>query len=112
MRRVLTAAASAAALAALAGCNLAPKYEIPATPTPPAFKETGPWTQASPADALGRGDWWTLYGDPTLTGLEAQVDQANPRLQEAVARYDQARAFAAEAESSLYPTAGSFAQVT
>ena len=106
------ALATAAVLALLAGCNLAPAYQVPATPTPAAFRETGPWTQAQPADALGRGDWWTFYGDPTLTGLEAQIDAANPRLQEAVAHYDQAKAFAAEAGAGLYPTVGSFAQVT
>ncbi|HUO13200.1 MAG TPA: efflux transporter outer membrane subunit [Caulobacteraceae bacterium] len=104
---------TAASFALLAGCNLAPAYHAPATPTPaPSFKETGPWTEAAPSDALGRGDWWTFYGDPTLTDLESRIDTANPTLQQAVARYDQARAFAAEAESGLYPTLGSFAQVT
>jgi len=101
-----------AALGLLAGCNLAPRYEIPATPTPSAFKETGPWTEAAPADSLGRGDWWTFYGDPVLTGLETRIDQANPTLQEAVARYDQAKAFAAEAEAGLYPTIGGAVTVT
>ncbi|HTX49077.1 MAG TPA: efflux transporter outer membrane subunit [Caulobacteraceae bacterium] len=102
-----------ASLVALASCNLAPAYHTPTIPTPaPAFKETGPWTEASPSDTLGRGDWWTFYGDATLTGLEGRIDTANPTLQEAVARYDEARAFAAEAAAGLYPTAGSFAQVT
>jgi len=105
-------ALAAVSLIALAGCNLAPAYQVPPTPTPSAFKETGPWTEAAPADALGRGDWWTFYGDATLTGLEAQIDQANPTLAAAVARHDQAKAFAAEAESGLYPAVGSFAQVT
>lgn len=94
-------------LATLAGCNFAPPYQPPVTPTPPpAFKESGPWTQATPSDALPRGDWWTLFGDDTLTALEARVAGANPTLQEAVARYDEARAFAAEAEAGLYPTIG------
>src|SRR5580658_5464197 len=92
-------AVTALALVALAGCNLAPAYHVPATPTPPpAFKEAGPWTAAAPADTLQRGDWWTLFGDPTLTDLESRIEGANPTLAEAVARYDQSRAFAAEAE--------------
>ncbi len=112
MRYKFLRAGALVGLAALAGCNLAPTYVVPATPTPLAFKEAGPWTEATPADALGRGDWWSFYGDPVLTGLEAQIDTANPTLQEAVARYDQARAFAAEAEAGLYPTVGSLATVT
>jgi NodT family efflux transporter outer membrane factor (OMF) lipoprotein len=99
-------ALATAALAALPGCNLAPAYHTPATPAPPAaFKEVGPWTAAAPSDAAPRGAWWTLYGDPTLTGLEGRVEGANPTLREALARYDQARAFAAEAEANLYPFA-------
>jgi len=101
------AAAVLFGVAALAGCNLAPAYHTPATPTPPPrFKEVGPWTAAVPSDAAPRGAWWTLYGDATLTGLESRVEAANPTLQEALARYDQARAFAAEAKSYLYPSIG------
>jgi NodT family efflux transporter outer membrane factor (OMF) lipoprotein len=103
MRRSI-AAIPLLGLAALAGCNLAPAYQTPATPTPaPAFKEAGPWTTAVPSDGAPRGDWWTLYGDPTLTALESRVEGANPTLREALARYDQARAFASEAEANLYP---------
>ncbi len=112
MRYKFLRAGALVGLAALASCNLAPIYVAPATPTPSAFKETGPWTDATPSDALGRGDWWTSYGDPVLSGLETRIDAANPTLQEAVARYDQSRAFAAEAEAGLYPTVGSFASVT
>jgi len=98
--------------ALLAGCNLAPAYHPPATPTPSAFKEAGPWKEAAPADELRRGDWWTLFDDPTLTGLEQQIESANPTLREAVARYDQAQAFAAEAQAGLSPTIGTSVQVT
>ncbi|HUO12210.1 MAG TPA: RND transporter, partial [Caulobacteraceae bacterium] len=100
------------ALAGLAGCNFAPAYRPPATPIPPAFKETGPWTRATPSDTLQRGSWWTLYGDPVLDGLEARIAGANPTLQEALARYDEARDFAAEAEAGLYPTIGTEDQIT
>jgi NodT family efflux transporter outer membrane factor (OMF) lipoprotein len=99
-------------MTALASCSLAPPYHLPTTPVPPAFKEQGPWTEAAPADAAARGPWWTLYGDPALNGLEARVETANPTLAEAVARHDQARAFAAEANAGLYPTVGANAIVS
>jgi NodT family efflux transporter outer membrane factor (OMF) lipoprotein len=117
MRAKLSAGVGALALATLglavlAGCNFAPAYHVPATPTPSAFKETGPWTEATPSDSLQRGRWWTLYGDAVLTGLESRIETANPTLAEAVARYDQARAFAAEAASGLFPSVGTIAEVS
>lgn len=100
-------AASSLVLAlALAGCELAPAYQVPQTPTPtPAFKEQGPWTEATPQDEVPRGAWWEVYRDPILDGLEARIEGANPTLAEAMARYDQALAFAAQARAGLYPHA-------
>jgi multidrug efflux system outer membrane protein len=46
--------------------------------TPVAFKETGPWTPAAPADAAPRGDWWTVFNDPTLNELEARAGGLQP----------------------------------
>ena len=104
---------AAAALTALAGCNLAPSYQTPATPTPAtSYKDIGPWTTATPADAAPRGDWWTLYDDATLTALEGQIEGANPSLRGAVARYDEATAFAAEAEATLFPFVGTADSIT
>jgi multidrug efflux system outer membrane protein len=101
-RRALLAAALCAT--SLAGCNFAPAYSPPNLTLPTAYKETGPWTEAQPGDALPRGAWWTRFGDPTLDQLEAQVLAANPNLAAALAAYDQSRAFAAEARSYLLPT--------
>jgi outer membrane protein, multidrug efflux system len=104
MRRASPAALTAAALV-LAGCSLAPAYAPPAltTPTPAAYKETGPWTPASPADAAPRGDWWTVYGDETLDALELKIETGNPDLAVALARYDEARAYASQARAALVP---------
>jgi len=100
----LVALATTASLSVLSACQLAPAYAPPVTPPPTtAFKEDGAWTTATPGDAVERGAWWTIFRDPVLSGLEQRVDAANPSLAEAVARYDQARAFAAEANANLYP---------
>lgn len=91
-------------LSALAGCELAPTYRPPTLTVPTAYKEVGPWTEARPNDAVPRGSWWNAFHDQTLDDLERQVDTGNPDLAAAVAAYDQARAFAAEAASSAVPT--------
>ena len=100
----LTAITTAASLSVLSACQLAPPYAPPVTPAPPtAFKEDGVWTTATPADAIDRGAWWIIFRDPVLDGLEQRIDAANPTLAEAVARHDQARALAAEANAGLFP---------
>ncbi len=100
------------AFAALAGCSLAPPYRVPTIATPASFKEQGPWTQATPSDAIDRGGWWRIYRDATLDRLESRIEGSNPTLAEAVARYDQARSFAAEANAGLYPQITSGVSVT
>ncbi len=103
MRR-LVPTVMAVCIPLLAGCDLAPTYKVPEVPKPGAFKEAGPWQPATPtAMGLPRGKWWEMYGDATLNELEAKVDEANPTLAAAVANYDQARAYAAIAESNLSP---------
>ena len=104
----IKAGPAAAALAALlaSGCSLAPNYSSPPLTIPTAYRESGPWTEARPSEALPRGPWWEAFQDATLDRLELQVDTANPTLAAALAAYDQARAFAAEARSNLFPIVG------
>jgi NodT family efflux transporter outer membrane factor (OMF) lipoprotein len=87
----------------VAGCSFAPHYEIPATDSPPAYKEIAGWQPARPADQLPRDDWWKIYGDETLDGLELQVAAANPTLASAVATYERARSYADAAAAGFYP---------
>ena len=107
-RFVLSAAWAAVSLT---GCSLAPAYAPPTTAIPTAFKETGPWTPSEPADHAPRGTWWQVYGDTDLDRLEGQVEGANQTLAAAVASYDQARGYARQARSDLFPTLGSGAMV-
>jgi multidrug efflux system outer membrane protein len=96
----------------LTGCNLAPLYVAPVVTAPPAYKLAGVWTPATPADSASRGAWWTVFGDPTLDGLETRLDTANATLAGALAAFDRARAFAAEANASLLPSVSLSGQPT
>jgi len=100
------------AAAALAGCSLAPHYTPLTLATPPAFKEMGPWTPASPDDTAPRGDWWSVYRDETLDRLERRIETSNPDLAVALARYDEARALAAQARAALVPELDANGSVT
>lgn len=97
----------------LAGCDFAPPYHPPTVAVPSAFKEAviarpvkGPWRPAEPADAVARGPWWEVYHNTEMNLLEPQVDISNQNLAQTLAVYNQARAFAQEAEAGLYPTVG------
>ena len=92
--------------AVLAGCAVGPNYVRPSVATPPAFKEAAGWVRAQPDDAAPRGDWWTLFNDPVLNQLEAQVEVSNQNLAAAEAGYRQARASVAEQRAALFPTVG------
>lgn len=97
--------ALAAALLALllGGCAVGPAHQRPATPDISAFKEAEGWVPAAPADALERGPWWQLFGDPVLDRLAAQVEVSNQNVAQAVAAYAQARAVVREQRAALFP---------
>ena len=95
--------ASAALAGPLAGCAVGPNYVRPSAPMAPAFKEAAGWSPAAPADALDRGDWWTLFKDPILDGLEAKVQVNNQNVIAAEAAYRQARALVAQDRGQLFP---------
>lgn len=94
------------ALLGLAACSTAPAYAPPAVQAPAAFRDTGPWTPAGAAGTAQAGDWWAVFADPVLDGLEQRLSGGNASLAQALARYDQARALARQARSDLYPTVG------
>lgn len=99
-----------ATLAALSACSLAPTYHQPDVGKLPASfagqTQDGLWSPAHPSDTASRGPWWSVYGDARLDTLEKQLDDANPSLSVALARYDAARAIAGEARSDIYPHLG------
>jgi NodT family efflux transporter outer membrane factor (OMF) lipoprotein len=98
VRRLISAAA-----AALCGCAVGPDYVRPSTPVAPAYKEQG-WNPAQPADLSPRGDWWGLFSDPALNGLEARVAVSNQNVAAAEAAYRQAEALVREQRAALLPS--------
>jgi NodT family efflux transporter outer membrane factor (OMF) lipoprotein len=90
----------------LAACSLAPPLKSPDIPTPDAYKELGPWTQAQPADRLPRDSWWTLYDNAELDRLQRQLTAGNPTLAAALSSYVRARALSDQARAGLFPTLG------
>src|SRR5450755_239699 len=95
----------------LTGCNPAPKYARPPAQTPAAFKEIPPefkegsgWKIAQPGDEKLRANWWQLYNDPQLAGLEEQVQISNQTVLAAEANFRAARALVISIKSALAPT--------
>jgi len=99
---------------ALAGCTVGPNYHRPAPAEAPApqFHEVAGWMQATPADSLPKGDWWTALGDPLIDQLEPQVRVANQTVRADYANYQQALAIVGEANATLFPTLGATASAT
>ncbi len=110
-RRLQRARAPSAVLLAalLGGCMVGPDYHRPAAIVPLRLKEITPppgWAFADPHYAeLPKGAWWTLYNDPVLNGLEAQINVSNQTIKADEAAFRQARALVDEARSTLFPTA-------
>jgi NodT family efflux transporter outer membrane factor (OMF) lipoprotein len=95
---------TALAASLLGGCAVGPAYQRPTTPEPVAFKEAQGWVPAAPADALERGPWWQLFGDPVLNELAGAIEVSNQNVAAAVANYAQARAAVAQQRASLFPS--------
>jgi NodT family efflux transporter outer membrane factor (OMF) lipoprotein len=90
----------------LSGCSLAPAMNTPVVPVGAAYKETGSWTQAQPADQLPRDRWWSLYGSGEIDDLQTRLIKGNPTLAASLADYAQARAIGDQARAGLLPTLG------
>jgi len=88
----------------LGGCTVGPKYVRPAADAPPAYKESETFKQAQPSDAIAKGKWWEVYGDPQLNALEEQVNVSNETLKAAQQQFLQARAALRIARAGYFPT--------
>jgi len=93
-----------ATISLLTGCSVGPDYVQPAVPQASAYKESGPWKKAEPRDDISKGDWYTVFHDPTLNELEAKAEISSQTLQAAIAKVTEARALARQTEAEFFPT--------
>lgn len=106
----------------LTGCYPHEAYQKPTVATAPAYKEntagtevarTEGWKQAAPSDAMLRGKWWEIFGDPELNALEEKLNINNQNVAQYFQNYMAARAEVAQIRSSYWPTisvGGSFSR--
>ena len=119
MNRPLTFA-TICSLSLLSGCMIGPKYTKPTPPMAPAFKEQPPeafkesgiWKTAQPADQAIRSKRWEMFGDAQLNGLEDQLTVSNQSLKVSEARFRQARAMIKYNRSAMYPTISAGPSIT
>ncbi len=93
----------------MTACTSGPDYQRAAAPVPAAWKESGLWRQAQPADAQERGPWWSSFKDPELDGLMPLVAISNQNLAAAEAAWRQSLAALNGAQAESAPTIGATA---
>ena len=87
----------------LAGCAVTSQRPPVASPPPAAFKGSSEW-QRVPADVAVPAAWWTMFKDPVLDGLQAQLVVGNQNLAAALAQVRAARAVLDASRTAIFPT--------
>ena len=87
----------------VAACAVGPDYVRPKTDMPEAFKEMAGWKSAQPRDDEAKSAWWTVFGDPVLDRMQAQVEISNQNLAIAEANFRRATALVQAARASYFP---------
>jgi NodT family efflux transporter outer membrane factor (OMF) lipoprotein len=88
------------------GCAVGPNYHRPSAPVPQRYKEAEGWKPAQPREAASGTDWWSVYEDATLDGLEKQIEISNQTLKAAEANWRAAVALVSASRAALLPTVG------
>jgi len=89
---------------ALAGCAVGPDYQRPPPASAPAVWKAGsPWKEGQPRDAEIKQNFWEIFDDPILTGLEEEAATNSPDLRAAFERVEQSRAVARISRADLMP---------
>ncbi|HUD83508.1 MAG TPA: efflux transporter outer membrane subunit [Candidatus Saccharimonadales bacterium] len=88
----------------LAGCAVGPDYHGPPPgPVPAEWKAQPPWKEGRPRDAEIKQNFWEIFDDSVLTGLELKATTNSPDLRAAFERVEQARAVARVTRADLFP---------
>jgi NodT family efflux transporter outer membrane factor (OMF) lipoprotein len=106
MMKISRTPLAAALTLLMSGCMVGPDYHRPPVPVPATYRELPGWTQAEPAAAAPKGDWWTGFNDPLLNELEPQVVVSNQTVRQSYANYQEALAEVRVARAGLFPTIG------
>src|ERR1700761_6954722 len=93
---------------ALSGCTVGPDFKQPGWASPSSWfagpKEVVRQPPSIPVAEPIDVDWWTLFHDPELTGLEKRVAAENLDVKTAGIRLTESRAQLGVARASLFPT--------
>ncbi|HTJ95494.1 MAG TPA: efflux transporter outer membrane subunit [Pararobbsia sp.] len=98
---------AACVASACAACSTLPAYKKPDVDVPQQYKNVTPasdWSLAAPTDKLSRGPWWTIFNDPKLNSLEAQIEVSNQSVKKAVSLVEEARAMVQYQHAGYMPT--------
>ena len=89
MPKTALAPASLTALLALllAGCAVTAQRPPAEAPPPAGFKGSTEWQRVAP-DAAVPEAWWTMFHDPVLDGLQADLVVGNQNLAASLAQVD------------------------
>jgi NodT family efflux transporter outer membrane factor (OMF) lipoprotein len=110
----MAAAAAGLALVATSACAAGIKYQRPAMPSAPAYRESLPegWTDAQPSDSAPRGTWWSAFNDSSLDALEDRVSISNQNVLVAEAQFRAAKAAVGVTRADEFPTVSVAPSVT
>lgn len=109
MRRLLLACVFLAP-----GCTMGPDFSslVPNLPQSWAGKFNDSTARSRPVAAPVDPQWWSIFGDPTLTALAGRVAQENLDVQVAAIRLAESRAQRGVAASALFPAVNGNASYT
>jgi len=108
---VVHSAAALAVAALVSACGtLGPDFAAPKSVDTPAYRHAA----AEPQDQAARlpAEWWTVFGDTTLTQLEQRALRDNPNVRAAAQRLVQAQAQLGVVRANQLPTVGVSAGVS
>ena len=106
--------------ALLSGCMVGPDYVSPESEASAEalaeahyYRDENLWKEATPADKLPKGDWWSVFGDDVLSDLLKLCRDNSPTLASAYYKIEKAREAVRIDAADLYPHAdgtGSFSK--